>query len=135
MIRLRMEGLAELYAGLRALPGDLAREGGAIVVAHAEDAKNQIQAEYHEGPTGNLRRGVVVDRASSGFGARAIVRSRAPHAWMYESGSAQRRTERGANRGRMPALHAFIPIVIKVRAQMVRSLIGLVERAGFQVAA
>lgn len=137
--KLRLEGLTELRTQLRNLPEDLAQEAGAIVTAHAEEARRRIQTAYPEGPTGNLKRGVTMERNTSKFTSSAIVRSRATHAHLYEFGTTKiRRTKKGASRGTMPKAdpqHAMIPIVVRVRAQMVRALIGLVERAGFQVRA
>ncbi len=137
--RLELQGLAEFRAALRALPKDLADEAGAIVLAHADDAKRQIQTAYPEGPTGNLRVGVRVDRSqSSAFAATAIVRSRARHASLFEFGTQARQTRAGKNTGAMPkapAGQAMLPIVIRVRRRMVEQLIALVRRAGFQVAA
>jgi hypothetical protein len=135
-----LEGLTELRTALRNLPADLTQEAGAIVLAHAEEAKGLMQRAYPEGPTGNLRRGVVVDRgaARTVYGAKAIVRSRAAHAHLFEYGTKARETKKGWKRGRMPVgpeSQRFVPIAIKVRARMVRALIELVRRAGFQVAA
>lgn len=136
-VRLQMDGLAEFRDALRQLPDDLAQEAGAIVSAHAEDAERRIERAYPEGPTGNLRRGVTVSQGQhSRFGASAIVRSRAKHASLWEKGTKMRRTRTGQSRGAMPQppeSNRMIPIVIRVRAQMVRSLIALVRRAGFVV--
>lgn len=130
-------GLEEFRTALRNLPSDLAQEAGAIVIAHAEFAKQEIQASYPEGPTGNLKRGVTIEKQQAGpFAAVAIVRSRAPHATIYEKGTAQRRTAGGANRGSMPAAppsQQFIPIAIRARRRMVAALIQLLQRAGLVV--
>lgn len=134
--RLRMEGLDELREALRQLPEELAQEAGAIVMAHAEEAQRRVQQAYPQGPTGNLRRGVTTNREASRFGAKAIVRSRAPHAHLFEYGSRPRRTQRGANRGQMPAgseAERMIPIIIRVRRNMVAALIHMVQKAGFTV--
>lgn len=135
-VRLQMQGLTEFQQALRQLPEELTDEASAIVQAHAEDAQQRIQRAYTEGPTGNLRRGVVKESYKSRFTTNAIVRSRAKHAWLYEKGSQPRRTATGANRGRMPEApeaNRMIPIVIRKRKQMVEALKGLVRRAGFQV--
>lgn len=135
-VKLEMQGLAELRTALRNLPEDLAREGDVIVLAHAEDAARQIQTAYPEGPTGNLKRGVVVERNRSKFYTQGLVKSRAKHAWIFENGTDVRRTSKGANRGRMPQADEtkrFIPKVVRLRARMVKQLVELVRRAGFQV--
>lgn len=134
--RLELKGLDELRRALRDLPEDLADEAGAIVLAHAEQAQQDIVRGYAEGPTGNLKRGVVVERNRSKFGSRAIVRSRAKHAHLYEFGTGRRQTQQGWNRGSMPkalAPNAMIPKVIRARRRMTEALIGLVRKAGFQV--
>lgn len=135
--RLSLQGMAEFRAALRQLPEDLAQEAGVIVQAQAEFAKDQIQRAYPHGPTGNLQSRVTATKESeSRFGARSIVRSRAPHASIFEFGSKARRTNTGANRGRMPkapASEAMIPIVVRRRRAMVSALIDLVRKAGFVV--
>ena len=135
--RVELQGLAELRAALRQLPADLAREAGAIVTAHAEEAGRAVREGYPEGPTGNLRHRVTVDAQQAGlFSAAAIVRSRAPHAQLWERGTKARRTDRGWNRGRMPqppAGERAIPKFSRARAKMRAALIDLVRRAGFEV--
>jgi hypothetical protein len=135
--RLQMNGLAEFRAQLRNLPEDLAQEAGAIVMALAESAQQAVQQAYPEGPTGNLRRGVTVNRAdASRFGVRAIVRSRARHSHMFEFGTKTRQTRKGANRGMMPQApesQRMIPIMQRRRRVMVQALIGVVKKAGFVV--
>ena len=133
--RLELRGLDEFREALRNLPEDLAREAGAIVLAQAEMAKDQIQRAYPE-KTGRLKGGITVNRESDRSGARAIVRSRAPHAHLHEYGSKPRRTDAGANRGAMPTAaegERMIPIVMRRRRAMVAALIDLVRRMGFQV--
>lgn len=134
--RLELQGLTELRTALRQLPAELVQEASAIVLAHAEQAQRDIRDGYPTGPTGNLKRGVTVIRTTSRVTTAAIVRSRAPHAYIYEHGTTTRRTDRGANRGRMPEApveRRMIPKVIRLRRRMVDQLIALVRRAGFTV--
>lgn len=134
--RVEIRGLTEFRAALRQLPDELTDEAGAIVLAHAEEAKRRAQTAYPEGPTGNLRRGVTMEQHRSKLTSSALVRSRAKHAWLFDHGSGPRRTDRGVNRGRMPQApeaQRFVPIAIRVRRNMVKALVGLVRRAGFQV--
>lgn len=134
--RVRLEGLAEFRAALRALPDDLKHEAEGIVVQHATQAEQDTQAGYPTGPTGNLKRGMRVDVERSAFGVSARVRSTARHATIFEKGTNRRQTADGADRGRMPPAareEAFIPKVILQRRRMVEALIGLVQRAGFVV--
>ena len=134
--KLELKGLAEFRRALQQLPEDLAEEASTIVLAQADEAQRQIRTAYPEGPTGNLRRGVTVERNKSKFSTRGIVRSRAPHAHLFERGTGPRRTDKGANRGWMPAAdpsEQMIPIVIRRRRAMVEALKDLVRRAGFKV--
>jgi hypothetical protein len=150
-IQLQMDGLDELRDALQKLPEDLANEAADIVLAHADRAQQEITAGYpirssnlHPTPRrkskwfppGNLHARVVTLKNRSLISTAAIVQSRAPHAWLFENGSATRRTDRGSNRGKMPAApmsQRMIPKVIRIRARMVAALIALVERAGFEV--
>lgn len=132
-----IDGLAELRRALRELPETLAREADLVVQAAADAAASEIRASYPEGPTGNLRRGVVRELiTSSRFASGAVVRSRAKHASLFEAGTRPRRTADGANRGRMPPAspeQAFIPKAIRARRRMRQQLIDIVRRAGFEV--
>jgi hypothetical protein len=133
---LTIEGLDELRAALRRLPEELAAEAGGIVLTAATDAASAMDAQYaaHEW-TGNLRRGLSVTReeATQRYGARAVVKNRAPHAWWAENGTQIRRTSKGVNRGAMPPIHVFVPTAIKYRRAMVEQLKALVRRAGLVV--
>jgi hypothetical protein len=140
--RIVMEGLTEFREALRRLPEELATEAGDIVQAHAEAAKADIQRGYPIGPgsrkfpAGILQGRVVVERNRSKVSSHAIVRSRAPHAIIFERGTVTRRTDKGWNRGRMPKAssdRAMIPKVIRWRRKMTDALIEIVRRAGFEV--
>jgi hypothetical protein len=131
----RLDGLSELRDALRALPADMATEAGVIVREAAETTAAQIKAVYPVGPTGNLRRGVAVSNDTRGVAALAIVKSRAPHAHLWEYGTQVRRTNRSFNRGRMPSPtgDTLVSIAQRVRRGMYQRLVALVERAGFTV--
>jgi hypothetical protein len=135
-ITLEMKGLDELRAALRKLPQELTDEAATIVEAHAAQAQDQIVNAYPQGPTGNLRRGVTRSRERHQFTTRAIVRSRAKHAHIFENGTGPRRNSKGANRGRMPMAaqtQKMIPIVIRRRRAMLEALKVMVRRAGLLV--
>lgn len=135
--KLELQGLEEFRQALRNLPEELKAEAGAIVQAHADQAQREIVTGYAE-KTGNLKTHVKVERDASRFGTAAIVKSTARHAKLYEFGTTRRQTNAGANRGSMPKAddaHAMIPKVVRIRARMVRALIDLVKRAGFEVQA
>ena len=150
------DGLAEYRKALKRLPLELRDEAADIIHLTATEAKNEIIAAYPE-VTGHLKAGVFVstyksrDTPSVGitpgkgvlFGASAIVKNRAKHAWLYEYGSEARGVNRpvvgragnfGTSRGRMPARPTFVPIIIRRRRDMERQLAAVIRRAGpFQV--
>lgn len=135
-----IEGLDAFIRELQKLPGELKAEAGGVVVDTAEAVASAIRAGYPEQSatehgTGNLRNGVRVATVDAGqFGAAARVKSTAPHAYIYENGSASaRRTSKGYNRGVMPAGHVFIPAVIRTRKGMYRELADLLEKRGVEV--
>lgn len=136
---LKWEGMFEFRARLRAMPADLRREAGPIVVESAEQAAADIRGAYPRW-TGNLADHVVVKTIEAGpFGVSAMVRSTAPHAWLFENGSQARHYftyKNGVKKllGRMPAGHVMIPRLIKHRAVMVNRLIAMMERHGLKVA-
>lgn len=136
-VTLNLEGLDELRAALQKLPDDLAAEAATIVEGTASQAKQEVQSGYPIGPTGNLHNRVTVtNNAGRRFGVVSILKSTAPHAWIFENGSKVRRTQKGWNRGSMPAppdSGRMIPKVIRLRAKMVAALIELVKLAGFEV--
>ncbi len=135
-VTLRLDGLAELRAALRALPEELTSEANDIVLGHAATAAREIETGYPQGPTGNLKARVSALSQRSRLSANAIVSSRAPHASLFEKGTKVRRTNSGANRGIMPKAspeQAFIPKAIRARRAMEADLVELVRRAGFEV--
>ena len=133
-VSLKFEGLDVLYAELRKLPADLAAEGGHIVEGFGNRAALQIRAEYDQHrDTGDLLEGVDVVHEPTGYGARAIVKSQAKHAHLFEDGSQMRKNSYGANRGAMPAANVFVPIMVRIRFAMYEDLAALVRRAGLEV--
>ena len=97
----------------------------------AERMAFSVRQRYPRGRTGTLRDRVVVEQLhpSSGASLRWKVRSKAPHAHLYERGTVNRRTaSTGANRGRMAAHPIFIPEAIRHRTVMVHRLVDLLAR-------
>jgi hypothetical protein len=136
--RLVIEGIDELRRALRALPAELRGESAHIVEARANGAAVAVRANYGaHAYTGHLQESVVVEHTPTQFGAAAVVRARAPHAHLFEFGTATRRTVKGWNRGVMPAappIHAFIPVVMRERRAMYEDdFRALLERAGLVV--
>ena len=97
-------GLEELKRELMQNSNEMASAAHELANTYAERAKEAIQAEYPDESTGtgNLKRGVRVKRsAGAGWSIYATVKSTAPHAHLYEYGTAERFTKNGAARGRM----------------------------------
>jgi hypothetical protein len=130
------DGLEELRAALRSLPADLALEAGPIVTAAAERLQQDAQAAY-PARTGHLRNGVRIGTigAAGRFGVAMTVRSTAKHAWIFERGTAARKTSKGWSRGAMPKGDLFIPLAIRTRTAMYQGFRELLERHGFEVRA
>jgi hypothetical protein len=127
-------GLDELRRALLRLPADLTLRSAGIVDEAAEAAAAEIKAAYPEGDTGNLRKGVRVGRASGKeFTVRRVVRSSAPHANLFETGTQTRQTALGYNRGFMPGANIFVPVVVRRRRAMFEDLVRIVEQAGLDV--
>jgi hypothetical protein len=136
-------GLAELRAALKNLPAELTGNAAGIVRTAAATAAADIRAAYPEGETGNLRKGVrVSDKGGGVHTVRSVVRSTAPHAFLYEYGTQTRQTKAGAGRGWMfkkfglgPRVGAnvFVPIVERTRRQMFEALLPVLEKSGLDV--
>lgn len=134
-VELTWIGLDELKAALFNLPADLTAKAAGIVTESAEAAAAEIRAAYPEGDTGNLRRGVKVGTkgARGAHTVRRVVRSTAPHATLFETGTQTRQTALGYNRGFMPGANIFVPVVVRRRRAMQEDLVRIVEQAGLDV--
>jgi len=134
--QLTFDGMDTFREALRKLPTELRDEARGIVQDAVDRAETTIRGQYAGvARTGNLARGLTVDRQTAAFGVNIRIRSRAKHAWLYETGGKRgaRKTTRGANRGRLPAPNVFIPTAIATRRRIDAALIALLERAGFEV--
>lgn len=131
--RIRFDGLDELKAALRKLPERLTAVATEIVEATARETKAEVSAAYPTGPTGNLKRLVVISRWNGRYVTGAVVKNNAPHAYIFEHGTQVRKTSLGQNRGRMPPGRVFIPIVVRKRREMLERLKAMVEREGLMV--
>jgi len=134
-VRFVIEGLEELKAELRRLPRELAADGQAIVQRRAQRAGDTLRTAYAQHRhSGNLADHVTVSVTTSPFGVVATVKNTAPHAFIVEEGTATRHTEAGYNRGAMPPLHIFVPILRRQRFELYdEDLRQLLERAGLEV--
>jgi len=151
-VELKLIGLEELRENLWRLPADLVKSAAPLVRAYAEAAAQEIRDDYPEGETGNLKRGVKVGSKGgrSEHTVRSVVRSTAPHAHLYETGTQTRQNRAGENRGYMfganaPEIHGnwsqgprqganiFVPVIVRYRRQMYEDLIGVLEQEGLRV--
>lgn len=135
-VRLLFEGMNELRDALQALPADLAQKAGLVVQATARQVAEEVVTNYPRGKTGNLKSGVRVTVEGSAVSVRGIVKSTAPHAHLFEYGTARRQTQSGANRGVMPKGPTDELVGVRAgraRKRMVEQLIAIVQEAGFTV--
>jgi Bacteriophage HK97-gp10, putative tail-component len=132
-IKLSWIGLDELKAFLRNLPVELTEVAVAIVSEAADSAAAEIKAAYPEGDTGNLRRGVRVASKSFRFGVYRQVRSTAPHAYIFETGTQVRQNKQQQNRGFMPGANIFVPVVQRKRREMYDDLALIIAERGLSV--
>jgi hypothetical protein len=132
---LRLDGLEELRAQLRALPSELTAEASRIVDSTANAAAVEVRTEYgRHNVSGSLQAGVVVTHVEGGkWSAGAILKSMAKHAWLFENGSQARHTDLGADRGSMPPAHVFVPAVMRARRSMYQKLKDMLVRNGMTV--
>lgn len=128
-------GLEEHIDALRRLPAELAAEAGRLVEDAATAAAVAIRFGYGQHRySGNLQDHVIVSTAQAGiYGAGAVVKSTAKHAWLFEHGTEERHTDLGQPRGRMPPGNVFIPAIVRERELLKRQLAALLERHGLTV--
>lgn len=132
--RVQMTGLDALMRELTNAPEDIRTEARAIVREATEGAASEMAHRYPVGKTGTLRRRVRTSYPSS-VALVGIAQNAAPHSHLYEFGTRQRQTSRGANRGSMPEARPeiVVPIAQKHRARMFDRLVDMLQRRGFQV--
>lgn len=131
------QGLEEYRKMLLALPDSLRGEADNYVEENANAAAVDIRGAY-PARTGNLRDGVeVLEKAAGRYGTARLVRTRAPHAVIFERGTVARHyfTRNNVKHllGRMPAGHVFVPRVIRWRRRLLDQLKAMLERHGARV--
>jgi hypothetical protein len=141
--RLVWNGLKELRADLIALPAALTADAEAFVIDAGQEAKAEIGAVYAaHSRSGHLAKGLQLSSEPNGtYEVRAVLRSRAPHAWLFDNGSQARHytTKRGvphstgAMWSRTPPTHAFVATVMRKRREMYERLKLLLMRHGLRV--
>lgn len=135
-IRLNLEGLDDLLRQLRELPEHVRKEASRIVTGHAQRAMSEMQTAYPIRNYGRLRnRGrlqasLKIETRSDNFSSAAILRNRAPHAYLFEHGTAARHTAQGISRGAARPGRVFIPIAVDHKELMIADLMDLIEASG-----
>lgn len=129
--RVQITGLSELIHAITSAPEEIREEARGIIRDTTEAAARDIAQGYPE-KTGRLRRRVKTAYPSSDI-VVGIVQSSAPHSHLYEWGTAQRKTDSGANRGRMPEKNVTPPIARRHRDAMFGRLAAMLRRRGWVV--
>lgn len=143
------KGMGELIRGLERMGAHVQTEASSIVRTTAQVMAARVRGQYPRRATGNkagaLQDRVVVEegrgqflasrRGGGGVGGTFVgslrwkVRSKAPHAHLYERGTVERYlASNGARRGRMGATPVFIPQAIRARQTMHNQLVALLVR-------
>ena len=102
--------------------------------AAAQGAYTDIYNAYPE-VTGNLKAGLKIGgggmaASSRALGANAVLSNSAKHAWLYDNGTATRKSSTRKFLGRMTPTHTFVKAAIKHRAAMYERLRFMLEREG-----
>lgn len=132
-VKMQWDGMDQLRREFASVPREVRAEAKVIAHDSAEAAATDLRVEYdRHRVTGTLSARVKTDHFQ-GDVISSVVRSSAPHSFIFDRGTADRRTRSGAFRGRMPAAKTFGPITNKHRDSMTRQLFGLLSRRGFEV--
>ena len=129
---MEIRGIRDLMEELRKLPAHLAAEGSAQVEAHTKASADKVRDAYPD-VSGDLKGGVTHTVRKNRDGAMGRVVSRAPHAFIYETGTASRQTALGYNRGPMPGKKIFIPTMQEERRDLEDDLADILRSVGLQV--
>jgi len=134
-VRVELTGVQELLQALTAMPDQLRGDGMGIVRETTEGAAAEIRRGYPEASHTAHGTGTLAGRVATAYPSTTIlvgiVRSQAPHAWIYEHGTDPRKTGKGYNRGVMPATRVTPPIAVRWRRRMYERLAELLESTGF----
>ena len=124
-------GMAELLRDLEALAPAVGTEAAHIITAATNAAFVEVRSGYRRGPTGNLIKGVSIQEKGPRW---KVLRSRAPHAWLWERGTVARYTKgQGkytvrSHRGTMPATPTFWPAVRKYQTRLIQQIAAAITR-------
>jgi hypothetical protein len=131
--------LEELKQALAHMPQALAGESDKIVEGTANGAAVAVRQVYGQHRvTGYLQGHVHVTRFDKGKVAVGwLVKSTAPHAWLFDNGTQVRHKASGASTGQMwgqtPPTHVFVRTMGRFRRGMYEQLKGVLVRAGLLV--
>src|SRR5262245_33402114 len=115
-------GLDSFKHELEVLTAGLVEEANTILLEHANAAKADIAADYPSGPTGNLKRGLVIRPARGIVLAGGELRQTAPHGWIFEHGTKRRENRAGQNRGAMKPRATFEPTAVAYRTAAISQI-------------
>ena len=120
--KLVLRGFRELADDLAALPDDAKAEATPILLARARRAETAVKNAYAV-VTGALREGVRIrPRVARGIAVLFTLETTAPHAHIYEFGSARTRPH-----------PVFLPVTERERRAAVVDVAAMVETKGLQV--
>jgi hypothetical protein len=122
-----------LRADLANMPSELTASAHDAVRNAAESTEREMLANYPIGPTGHLRAGVDKDESEHPAAFAVTVRSRAPHAHLWEQGTADREMPSGKFVGRVvPHLSQSLTVVAeRHRREMELELLDAVRSLGY----
>lgn len=148
-VAFKIDGLAELRSALLNAAPQIQSKAEAVVRNVVDEAASAIRAGYqkHRTPTdwyspGKSRRQKrrhladnvkVTFRGAATGAAQGQIIVDAPHAHLFEFGTAQRRWTSGKSTGAAPPQKVLIPIAIRKRKHMTEELIDVVEGMGLKV--
>jgi len=137
---LRVYGLRDMIRRMERMPDELQARTGDVVATAAKTATSELKGELPIGPGrwvnwdggrrwapgGTLRQRVRMQRQTE---TRYVVLSTAPHSYINEYGTKDRRTKKGAFRGASKPSKVFRTVASRVRRTMYGALEGVFAKA------
>jgi len=130
------QGLDVLIADLDTAPSSVVLAAHDALYNAAERTEREMLSNYPQGETGHLRAGLSIDEIKTTSVHLSIaVKSSAPHAHLWEQGTAEREMPSGKDVGRVvPHLSQSLVVVAeRHRREMELEIIAAVQAAGFTV--
>lgn len=135
--RFEWKGLQELRVLMQQLPAAVMGEARHIVQDTTNGAAVRIRSNYSAHVhTGRLRDSVKVSMKETPRRITGTVKTTAPHAHLFEFGTAARQTSQGVKRGIMlpaPPAHAFLPVIEQDGRRMIARFIDVLRRHALEV--